>query len=125
MTMDTVAHGTAAAVAQTPAVDEEVTAQEFMTVMMAAPTPPAQLAAAAPAAATQASVPTYEHTLADLGDRLSWLSGLVEEIQEQAASSGAAHTRLMEIAQMMGESMSEAIALQQVLREQLDARQPK
>ena len=125
MTMDTVAHGTAAAVAQTPTVDEEVTAQEFMTVMMPAPTPPAQLAAAAPAVATRASVPTYEHTLADLGDRLSWLSGLVEEIQEQASSSGAANTRLMEIAQMMGESMSEAIALQRVLREQLEAQQPK
>ncbi len=119
MTMDMAADGTAAAV-RTPTVDEQVTEQEFMTVMMPAHTPPAQAAAAA-----QASAPTFEHTLADLGDRLSWLSGLVEEIREQASSSGATHTRLTEIAQMMGESMSEAIALQRVLQEQLEAQQRK
>ncbi|HTD90638.1 MAG TPA: Hpt domain-containing protein [Burkholderiales bacterium] len=64
---------------------------------------------------------SYEQTLGDLGDRLSWLNGLVEEIQEQAAASNSTGTRVNEIAQMMGESMSEALALHRELREQLDA----
>lgn len=65
--------------------------------------------------------PTYERTLADLGDRLSWLNGLVEEIQEQAASSSSANPRLNEIAHMMGESMSEAVTLHRALSELLEA----
>jgi hypothetical protein len=80
---------------------------DFMTVGMLAQTP---VASAAP----------YTQTLTDLGDRLSWLNGLVEEIQEQASASGVAGTRLTEIAQMMGESMSEAMALQRRLQEQLE-----
>ncbi len=67
--------------------------------------------------------PALEQTLADLGERLLWMHGLVEEIQQQAASAdnaGAfASTRVAEIAQMMGESVGEALALQRALKQQL------
>ena len=123
MTMDLPEGSRAAADVQAPALDAEEAEPKFMTVMLPAQTPPAQTATAATVAAagTQASAPAYEHTLTDLGDRLSWLNGLVEEIQEQASSTGAANARLTEIAQMMGESMSEAIALHRSLQQQLDA----
>ncbi len=75
------------------------------------------IAAQPPAASTVAS--TYAQTLSDLGDRLSWLMGLVEEIQTTAA--GTTGTRTGEIAQMMGESMSEVLNLHRELREKLDA----
>ena len=80
--------------------------QEFLTVMM-----PAQITA-----------PSYETTLNDLGERLSWLNGLVEDMQEQASASGTVNARLNEIALMMGESMSEAISLHRTLQEQLAAK---
>ena len=92
----------AAPTVQSPAVTDEEAEPGFMTVTL-----PAQSAEAA-----------YENTLADLGDRLSWLNGLVEEIQEQATTSGATNTRLHEIAHMMGESMSEALALHRSLHDQ-------
>lgn len=76
---------------------------EFLTVMIPAHT----------------TAPTYENTLNDLGDRLSWLKGLVDDIQEQAATNAASNARLNEIALMMGESMSEAIALHGTLQTQL------
>ena len=67
--------------------------------------------------------PALEQTLADLGERLAWMHGLVEEIQQQATAAdntGAfATTRVTEIAQMKGESVSEALALQRALSEQL------
>lgn len=63
--------------------------------------------------------PGYQATLADLGDRLSWLNGLVEEIQQQANATGGANPRLNEVAHMLAESMSEALALHQSLQTQL------
>ena len=67
--------------------------------------------------------PALEQTLADLGERLAWMHGLVEEIQQQATAAdntGAfATTRVTKIAQMMGESVIEALALQRALSEQL------
>ena len=68
------------------------------------------------------AAPALQQTLADLGERLAWMHGLVEEILQQAAADNAgafASTRVTEIAQMMGESVSEALALQRALREQL------
>ena len=47
------------------------------------------------------------------------LNGLVEEIQRQATASGSANPRLNEVAHMMTESMSEALALHQSLQTQL------
>ena len=70
---------------------------------------------------TTASAPAYETTLADLGDRLSWLTGLVEEIQEQANAGAAGNARITEIAHMMAESMSEAAALHLSLQTQLQS----
>ena len=66
-------------------------------------------------------VAAYQQTLGDLGDRLSWLNGLVEEIQQQAAANGAAGTRLNEIAHMMGESMNEVLTLHRDLSDKLAA----
>ena len=85
-----------------------------------------------PHAATTLSItghlePSYEQTLLDLGDRLSWLNGLVEEIQEQAGTGGGGVTtpsRVTEIANMMGESMSEALALHRALQAQLALQLP-
>ena len=70
---------------------------------------------------TTANAPAYETTLADLGDRLSWLTGLVEEIQEQANAGAAGNARITEIAHMMAESMSEAAALHLSLQTQLQS----
>ena len=68
---------------------------------------------------TPTVAPHYEQTLNDLGDRLSWLKGLVEEIQQQTA--GTAGMRAGEIAHMMGESMSEVLNLHRALRDKLGA----
>ena len=121
MTMELAAGSTASADGPAPMLDTDKAEQGFMTVMMPAGASPAHTTAAA---GTQESAPTYEHTLTDLGDRLAWINGLVEEIQQQtsAGSSAAINARLTEIAQMLGESMSEAIALHQRLQEQLEAR---
>jgi chemosensory pili system protein ChpA (sensor histidine kinase/response regulator) len=81
-------------------------------------TPPPVIPPAA-ASNVQTAQPPYQQTLSDLGDRLSWLNGLVEEIQQQTA--GTAGTRVSEIAHMMGESMNEVLNLHRDLREKLDA----
>ena len=52
-----------------------------MTVGMATHVPPA------------AATVSYTQTLTDLGDRLAWLNGLVEEIQTQASAKGPALER--------------------------------
>ncbi len=74
-------------------------------------------AAALPVEAAGAA--DYDTTLADLGDRLSWLNGLVEEIQQQANTTGSANPRLNEVAHMLAESMGEALTLHQNLQAQL------
>mgnify|MGYP006273982257 CR=1 FL=1 len=126
----------AAAEATQPATPTEPA--EFMTMNLPAEQPAAPPAETVPApaedddtaymtmhmpAATGASdagdAPAYQSTLADLGDRLAWLNGLVEEIQQQATASGSANPRLNEVAHMMTESMSEALALHQSLQTQL------
>jgi chemosensory pili system protein ChpA (sensor histidine kinase/response regulator) len=127
----------AAAVVTSEAINQrESTAQRSMamtTVRMAVPAPvqatdtavqvamrAAGVAAAAQApAAVAVAAPAYQQTLGDLGDRLSWLQGLVEEIQTTTA--GTAGSRTAEIAQMMGESLSEVLNLHRELREKLDA----
>lgn len=74
-------------------------------------------------AAQPPSAATAEQTLADLGDRLTWLAGLVEEIQQ--AAKGSAHARLAELARTLSDSMGEALALQRRLRDTLaDKRNP-
>ncbi len=62
-----------------------------------------------------------DQALADLGDRLAWLNGLVDEIREQAAVDPQANSRLREIAHMMQESMAEAGALHRTLSDHLAA----
>ncbi len=63
----------------------------------------------------------FENTLADLGDRLAWLNGLVDEIRTQSATHAGANVRLQEIAHMMQESMAEASALHRTLSDQVAA----
>ena len=63
----------------------------------------------------------FENTLADLGDRLAWLNGLVDEIRTQSATHPEANVRLQEIAHMMQESMAEASALHRTLSDQVAA----
>ena len=58
---------------------------------------------------------------ADLGDRLEWLTGLIEEIGTQTSTNELANSRLREIAHMMEESMAEAATLHQALREHIEA----
>lgn len=58
-----------------------------------------------------------ERTLADLGERLSVLTGLIDEMQQEA--KGAAHARLPEIADSMKDSLTEARDLQRRLHELL------
>jgi hypothetical protein len=60
-----------------------------------------------------------DQALADLGDRLEWLKGLVEEIVGHASAGPPAHARLQEIAHMMQESMAEAGALHRALGEHI------
>lgn len=55
--------------------------------------------------------------LADLGDRLNWINGLIEEIGTQTSGNVLANSRLREIAHMLEESMSEASALHRALIE--------
>jgi chemosensory pili system protein ChpA (sensor histidine kinase/response regulator) len=55
--------------------------------------------------------------LADLGDRLNWINGLIEEIGTQTSGNVLANSRLSEIAHMLEESMSEASALHRALIE--------
>lgn len=89
----------------------------------AAEAPPTSVVPAEPASPTPspADAPLYEFTLADMGDRLLWLNGLVDEIQEQAAAGSKGTERLMEIAHMMAESMTEALTLHRTLKDQLQA----
>ncbi len=73
-----------------------------------------------PMPAAPRAAPGFEQTLADLGDRLSWIVGLVEEIQQQPHS--AANPRFTELAGTMAESVNEARDLHRTLCEQLAAR---
>jgi hypothetical protein len=91
---------------------------------------PGETAAAAAVVITPASPVTseppspaaaFEQALADLGDRLAWLSGLVDEIRTQGATNPEANVRLQEIAHMMQESMAEAGALHRTLSDQVAA----
>ncbi|HTE13911.1 MAG TPA: Hpt domain-containing protein, partial [Burkholderiales bacterium] len=76
-----------------------------------------------PAEAAQGvAAPNYQQTLADLGDRLTWINGLVEEMRQQ--SKATANPRLAEIADTLGESMGEALELHRKLRETLAANRP-
>lgn len=62
-----------------------------------------------------------DQALADLGDRLAWINGLIDEIREQTDADPSANARLREIAQMMQESMAEADALKRSLGEHIAA----
>ncbi len=88
------------------------TAARVVTTAIATQPPDAPLSA-------PTNAPVHQQTLDDLADRLSWLKGLVEEIQSTSAGAGATGTRTAEIAQMMGESLNEVLTLQRTLREQL------
>lgn len=72
--------------------------------------------------APRAATPAYAQTLADLGDRLSWIDGLVAEIQQH--TQGAANPRLTDIAGALAESMGEARDLHRQLRELLEDYKP-
>ena len=91
-------------------------AAEYMTL---AGTQQATIASAHVPAASAPLLPSAacEEALADLGDRLSWLGGLVNEMQTEATVDSKANIRLKEIAHMMQESMSEARALHRTLND--------
>jgi hypothetical protein len=72
--------------------------------------------------APRAAAPAYEQTLADLGDRLSWLGALVEDIQQE--TKGTANPRLAELTGTLAESMGEVRELQRKLGELLAAGKP-
>ncbi len=87
---------------------------EFMTVTI-----PAEVASAEHTPSSPAEL--CDQALADLGDRLEWLTGLIEEIGTQTSANTLANSRLREIAHMMEESMTEAASLHQALREHIEA----
>jgi len=88
------------------------------------PTPPPVIAVPEP---TPPPSPAEQcaRALADLGDRLAWINGLIEEIDTQTSGNVLAGSRLREIAHMMQESMSEAQALQRSLADHVAALTPK
>ena len=81
--------------------------------------PPAQPAAEAATSAALSPAAACEQVLVDLGDRLAWLGGLVEEIHAQTAADPETNARLQEIAHMMHESMAEDTTLHRTLRDHL------
>jgi chemosensory pili system protein ChpA (sensor histidine kinase/response regulator) len=86
-------------------------APDFMTVVM-----PATAATPAPAEEEPLSPARQcDQALADLGDRLAWINGLIEEIDTQTSTNVMANSRLREIAHMLHESMAEAGALHRSL----------
>ena len=85
----------------------------FMTMPQGEPAVPPALVAPASGAC--------EQTLADLGDRLAWLSALIDEMQTEAALGSQTPPRLREVAHMMQESMAEAGALHRALGNQVAA----
>ena len=94
------------------------TAAGYMTFSL----PPAQGASPAPRADSAPSTAVLcDQALADLGDRLAWLQGLVEEISNQTSNNVLANSRLHEIAAMMNESMAEAGALHRALGDHIAA----
>lgn len=98
----------------------ETPIEDFMTLMPAAVMNDQPALPEHPAAAPSHSVtltPDGDQTLADLGDRLSWLSGLVDQIRAETSANGTMNSRLVELAQMMSESMGEALALHKALQE--------
>jgi chemosensory pili system protein ChpA (sensor histidine kinase/response regulator) len=87
-------------------------AEDFMTLAITGQV----VETAAPAVSEpQSPAMAYEQALADLGDRLAWLGGLVDEIRTQTADDPQVNMRLQEIAHMMQESMAEATALHREL----------
>ncbi len=114
-----------------PVADETAAAQPVTNTTMASSymtfsLSPAAGASAAPAPAPLAdSAPSTaalcDQALADLGDRLAWLQGLVEEISNQTSNNVLVNSRLHEIAAMMNESMAEAGALHRALGDHIAA----
>jgi hypothetical protein len=92
------------------------------TPVVAAPVAPVPIDTIPMVIAPRAAVPAHQQTLADLGDRLTWIAGLVEEIQLQTRA--APSPRLTEIAGELAESMSEIRELHRKLDEQLATREP-
>ncbi|MEQ1773381.1 MAG: Hpt domain-containing protein [Burkholderiales bacterium] len=98
--------------------DASATASEYLTVSMqplADVAGPAETLTTPEAIAPHSPASQCDQALADLGDRLAWLTGLIEEIGTQTSTSAMANSRLREIADMMHESMAEASALHRSL----------
>jgi chemosensory pili system protein ChpA (sensor histidine kinase/response regulator) len=119
-----VEHAAPAAHSVVSAASEVTPGSEYMTVSLP-PLPDAAKIAKAPETAARPAPPSSaalcDQALADLGDRLAWLKGLVEEIGNQTSTNALANSRLHEIASMMNESMAEASALHRTLADHIAA----
>lgn len=105
-----------------PKVPEVPAVDDFMTLVVRAQPGETTATTATPSSAANeppSPAATFEQALADLGDRLAWLNGLVDEIRTQSLSDANANARLQEIAHMMQESMAEAGALHRTLGDQV------
>jgi len=107
---------TAAASAPAASADTPLaTTTDFMTIKVPAAVP------VAPVSTPEPQAETFEQALTDLGDRLAWLNGLLDEMKIEAGTLTPASARVIELTQMMTESMDEATSLQRVLAEQIAA----
>jgi hypothetical protein len=108
-TREVPAEQSAAAPAIAPSAPD-VPQQEFMTGLLPVTEP-----AAPKEEKTLSPAEQCDQALADLGDRLKWINGLIEEIGTQTSGNALANSRLHEIAHMLQESMAEADALHRAL----------